>query len=257
MFPYIVGILTGALAGFLGGFLGLGGALISTPILFIVYQYIECDGDPMKVAIGTSIMALVLPTIISTIYQYVHGSLKLKPYIFIAPGALLGVAVGVAQAIALPDHALRRFFALFEVLCGVYILLPFFQRSEPKKLKPYIFTLIGFGISTISGMLGLGGGMFTIPILKSIGFPTRRCIATSTALSCTIFSTGAILYFWQGHAARLDFSYTIVSSMALSAACFARLGVWANHKVDVSSLRTILAFYLIAVGLWMAFTSAT
>lgn len=108
--------LVGALVGLLTGFVGVGGGFLYVPALVIL------GGLPMKKAVGTSLL-LILLSCIAGVVRY-HGSLELDwPAIagFTAI-ALVGVAIGSRLVGYVSQSALRRGFGVFLLVMGALVL---------------------------------------------------------------------------------------------------------------------------------------
>ncbi|WP_243030751.1 sulfite exporter TauE/SafE family protein [Thermus altitudinis] len=114
-------VLDGLAVGALTGFVGVGGGFLIVPALVLL------GGLPMHLAVGTSLLIIALKSF-TGFYKYLH----LLPQYGLGvdyPVALLFIAVGTLGsfwggrlAVRLPQESLRRGFALFLVVMGVFIL---------------------------------------------------------------------------------------------------------------------------------------
>lgn len=66
-------------------------------------------------------------------------------------------------------------------------------------LKKYLLPIGGFFIGIVNVLLGAGGGLLTVPLLKKIGLSQKRAQAGAIAviLPLTVFS--CLLYFSKGY----------------------------------------------------------
>ena len=103
-----------AAVGFLTGFLGIGGGFLIVPALVLVMQM------PMKRAVGTSLLVIALN---SAVALYGHrASLQLDTAILAAGlAALAGTFAGVEVARRIEPGLLRRAFAVFVLVLGVWM----------------------------------------------------------------------------------------------------------------------------------------
>ncbi len=113
VYSALILLLAGALAGFLSGLLGIGGGTVMVPALVLG------AGLPQHLAQGTSLAAMVLPSLIGAYTHLQHGNVRLD----LVPGLLLGVALGAflggQVALGIPEETLRLIFAV--ILVGMAI----------------------------------------------------------------------------------------------------------------------------------------
>ena len=108
-------LMTGSVAGVLSGMFGIGGGIILVPALVFFF------GMPQSAATGTSLVALLLPVGILAVWEYYKegkiGVENIRIGLLLALGVFLGAYLGSKIATRLPDHLLRKSFAIF--LTGV------------------------------------------------------------------------------------------------------------------------------------------
>jgi uncharacterized membrane protein YfcA len=109
-----LGVL-GSGAGLLGGLFGVGGAVLATPVLTLLF------GLSQVVAQGLS-LALAAPSTAVTLVTYgLHGQVDWLSGIPLAIGGLLSISWGVRLAHALPERLLRLLFTAFLLLCALLL----------------------------------------------------------------------------------------------------------------------------------------
>lgn len=108
-------IATGAVVGFLTGLLGVGGGFLIVPALILVL------GVPMSVAIGTSLVIIVMNSVGGFVSHV--GSLDLDWNLTIAFAATAMAASLAAARVgrSLPDRTLKRGFAVLVMLVAVFV----------------------------------------------------------------------------------------------------------------------------------------
>ncbi|MDX1298574.1 MAG: sulfite exporter TauE/SafE family protein [Pseudomonas sp.] len=107
--------LLGSAAGMLGGLFGVGGAVLATPVLTLVF------GTSQVVAQGLS-LALAAPSTAVTLATYAaHGHVDWLLGAPLAIGGLLSISWGVRCAHALPERVLRGLFTGFLLLCALLL----------------------------------------------------------------------------------------------------------------------------------------
>jgi uncharacterized membrane protein YfcA len=114
-------VLEGTAVGALTGFVGVGGGFLIVPALVLL------GGLPMHLAVGTSLLIIALKSF-AGFYKYLHllpaQGLSVNfanAGLFVLVGTL-GSLLGGRVAVRLPHEALKRGFALFLVVMGVYIV---------------------------------------------------------------------------------------------------------------------------------------
>lgn len=108
-------VACGAVVGFLTGFLGVGGGFLVVPALVIVLRM------PMALAVGTSLLVIVLNSISSVVSRV--GVMHLDWHV-IAPftiAAVLGTLIGKRVADKLSGATLTKSFAVMLVAVGVFV----------------------------------------------------------------------------------------------------------------------------------------
>lgn len=105
----------GLAAGVLAGLFGIGGGLLIVPALILLANF------PTKVALGTSLGALLLPVgLLGAAYTYhKHGNINIRASLLIAVGMVFGAWLGARLAHQIPGATLQRMFAVFIVVMAV------------------------------------------------------------------------------------------------------------------------------------------
>lgn len=107
-------VLIGVAAGVLSGLFGIGGGILIVPALVLLADY------PTKLALGTSLGALLLPVGLLGAYTYwQHGNLNPRASVLLALGLFLGAYLGARLAHIIPAATLQRMFAVFIVVMAV------------------------------------------------------------------------------------------------------------------------------------------
>ena len=114
----LIFVAIGLVAGILSGLFGVGGGLVIVPAL-IVFAHFH-----LKLALGTSLGALLLPFGILGVYTYhQHGNLDLRASLLIGLGILFGAWAGARWAHVVPAATLQRMFAVLMVLAAARLWL--------------------------------------------------------------------------------------------------------------------------------------
>lgn len=199
--PIIIFIFLGIFAGFLGGLLGLGGGAIVVPTLLATFTYMGFSPDTvMHSAVGTSLAAMVFTAGSSAWSHYKQKRIYWSFFKYMAPGIVTGAISGSFVAEILDTHQLKLIFGVLLVFTGIYFLLTSDHEDLKNKLHPSVLLLsiIGFIIGFISSLLGIGGGIITVPLLTYLGAPLRNSISTSAVSGFLIALFGALSFLTVG-----------------------------------------------------------
>jgi uncharacterized protein len=107
-------IALGLAAGVFSGLFGVGGGILFVPTLLAL-------GLTQRHAQAAS-LAAILPTVVAGVWrQRGYGNVRWRPAGIIGLSSIAGVVGGVAVAEWLPEHALRRLFAVLTLLVAAQI----------------------------------------------------------------------------------------------------------------------------------------
>lgn len=103
----------GTLVGLLTGLFGVGGGFIVVPALVLLL------GEPMPVAVGTSLLVIAINACVALVARIVHGGVPWGTALAFAAAATAGVVAGERVADRLDARALQRGFALLLVVLAL------------------------------------------------------------------------------------------------------------------------------------------
>ncbi|MCE5317704.1 MAG: sulfite exporter TauE/SafE family protein [Parachlamydia sp.] len=257
--PILAYILIGLLAGFFGGLLGIGGGLIVVPALLLVFHQLGfANTYLMQIAIGTSLGAMLFTSASSAWAHYRQKGVNITYFYRLAFGVILGAIAGALFADFLSSRSLSLIFGLSVIAIGGYFLMPAkesktFQASNSPSVT--LMTLFGSLIGALSSILGIGGGVITVPILTAMGMPLRNAISTSAAVGFLIALVGALSFFLLGLKHQTFGSgYLYLPAficIGITASLAAPYGARLTYIWPTSTLRRIFGAVLILTGISM------
>lgn len=176
--PLALLFLVGAAVGVLSTFFGVGGGILIVPGLYMLFP----DILPTTV-ISCSLGTIFINSIVNT-YNFWKIDCRPSPLmvLLLAPSMAVGAFLGGNIAPMLPAVTIKNFFGGVLVLLGFRFL---FSRSMAKTsshrtlslktTKKILIALTAFFGGILSGVTGLGGGVFLVPVLIFIaGVPLNR-----------------------------------------------------------------------------------
>jgi uncharacterized membrane protein YfcA len=108
-------LILGTFVGVASGLFGIGGGIVLVPLLVLLF------GFEQHIAQGTSLIALVPPVGLLAFINYAHANeVNWKVGLLIMPGVFLGGLLGSRLAQKLSPRRMRRVFAGFLFLLGVW-----------------------------------------------------------------------------------------------------------------------------------------
>jgi hypothetical protein len=112
---------------------------------------------------------------------------------------------------------------------------------------------VGLAIGVVSGMVGVGGGVFLVPALHYLfKFSQHEAQGTSIAVLVPPIGIFAALEYWRHGFVRLP----VVAWIAVGFACGAFLGAMLAGRIDETVLRQTFGLFMLFVALQMVFTGA-
>ena len=208
----------GLVGGVLSGLVGVGGGLVFVPGL--VYT----EGWQIQEAVAASLVIVVFSSLSGTIRNTrsddpadwrAAGTLSLA----VAPASLIGVYIGHIS----PETVVQfTFAALLLILAYPTSRGRSAYESRGKVPLPLVFVAGAF-IGTLSGLVGVGGGVVLVPLMVlGMGLETKRAISTSLVVVMFAALVGALGYIATGFENLLSLPPLIGGSMA---------GAWAGVRV--------------------------
>ena len=252
----------GIFAGLIAGMFGVGGGIITVPVLVVCFiQYGFEETIMIHMAVGTSLACIVFTGISSA---YAHKQKNAINYSFFKPialGIVVGAFLGALFAVQLNGNILKiviGVFALFVAIqMGINKEIRFKKRAEKNK-EPYF---VGTGIGFMSSVLGIGGGIFSVPYLKASGLPMTASIGTSAACGVPIAIFGALGYVISGInnalLPPLTLGYIYLPALlgiSLTSIIAAKYGAHIAHHVSEKILKRMMASIMLLISFYMVFS---
>lgn len=152
----------------------------------------------LHMALGTSMATILLTSLASLRTHHQHGAVFWNVVLQITPGILLGTALGTLFAARVPTRSLALFFTAF--VCFVALQMILNLKPKPSRQLPGaagVFST-GLGIGSISALVAIGGGAFTVPFLSWCNVRVQKAIGTSAAVGFPIALGGSLGYIYNG-----------------------------------------------------------
>ena len=254
----------------LGTVAGFGGGIIVIPMLTVLFDV------PIHLAIGSTMLALV-PGAGAAAYGYLRRRLIDFPLGLWTLITTLGLTyVGAAISASLSAEWLEPLYtvlllllarkmwfnatgvarppgALSRALMHLNQVGPIFRRDRVDALGVHhryaasflLVLVLGAAAGTVAGLFGVGGGIFTTPVMVlAFKVPVRVAVATSLMMTTVVAAVGSASHYAHGHV-DLELAGVLAAGMTLGGLLGPRLG----GKLSEKKLKYAVAGMLGGVGL--------
>ena len=255
-------MLIAVLAGFLGSLVGLGGGIIITPALTILF------GFDIKYAIGASIVAVIATSSGSAIAFVKDHVSNMRVGMLLEVFTTAGGVVGALMAGVFSSKLLYIFFSLI-LLNSFYGMLKktglitkvkkeeenvendkyadkyklnstYYDKATGETVKYNVTnvpqgSLVMFGAGFASGLLGIGSGAFKVVALDTyMKLPIKVSTATSNFMMGVTATASALIYFFNG-----TINPVVAAPIAIGTLIGSRTGAKLMQRLDAKYIRYI------------------
>ncbi len=256
---FILTVMTfsAVIVGFMAGLFGIGGGLLMVPILFYIYSYVGIEQSfVMHLALGTS-FSIIIPT--SIISAMTHMRFKAVDFSIVKTFGVfvvIGVVFGTIFAVSLKTSSLVLLFSVMTMIFAIYFLIEKEKINPiPKQINLIYRIICGFLSGFMSAPMGIGGGVFNVPIFKIFGYPIQVAIGSSAAIGFLTAMTGAIGFAASGSyldiKVPLSLGFVNIPTFIIFAPIttfMAKVGAKTVHKVNKNLLGKLFGIYLFIVA---------
>ena len=253
----LVMALTAIPVGFSAGLFGIGGGLISVPVLFYIFGALGLSNDYlMHLAVGTS-FAIIVPTSISSVLA--HHKFKAVDFNIVKTYglyAILGAILGTIFASTLKTEQLILFFVIVTFFLGIYLIFLKEKKIETNlNFKTHYKIFFGFISGFVSAPMGIGGAIMNVPVLKFFGFSINRAIGSAAAVGFLIATTASIGFLITGNYkeinAPLSIGFINIPAFLIFVPItifMAKLGARTVHNIDKKLITKLFGLFNLLVS---------
>tara|TARA_Y100000590_G_scaffold99854_1_gene113506 strand:+ start:12 stop:1103 length:1092 start_codon:yes stop_codon:yes gene_type:complete len=264
--------------GFLSGLFGVGGGFLMTPFLIFM-------GIPPVYAVANEANNILASSTSASLTHWFKKTMDLKIGWLIIIGGLLGTLLGIItfgyfKQIGKIDLIITLAYMYVLAIIGSFMLrdgileinrikkkvvikkklhthywihgLPF--RTRFKKSQVYESALLpiilGLVVGFVAAIMGVGGAFLMVPaMIYLIGMPTK--LVPGTSLFVTIFITAFVTIMHAFNYQTIDL--VLVMILITGSIAGVHSGQKIGQKLQGSELKTLLAIFMLMVGLFMAY----
>lgn len=207
------------LAGFLGALTGLGGGIIITPLLALVF------GVDIRYAIGAALVSVIATSSGAAAAYVKEGFTNIRIGMFLEIATTVGAVVGASLATRLPTSSLALIFGivlLYSAYASSRPTAPPSADDRPNRLAEFLkldstypaiaglkryhvrgvpagFSLM-FVAGTLSGLLGIGSGAVKVIAMdRAMRVPFKVSTTTSNFMIGVTAAASAGVYLQRGY----------------------------------------------------------
>jgi uncharacterized protein len=258
----------GAIAGSLGAMLGIGGGVFLVPFLNIGL------GFPLDLASGISLMTVIATSSVVSTNAAGRLVMNLRLGMLLQVPATAGALIAGIAVSRIPRETLYIIFAVVTAAIAFIMLSRLERRNvildssvdpgrfggrfyEDESGREVLYQTrrvplamaVSLTAGTVSGLLGLGGGILQVPALNAwCGVPMRAAAATSSVMIGVTAAASAPIYYARG-----DISPPLAAAAVLGVLVGSRAGFWLSGRAKAKWLKLLLAALLGGVSAFYVF----
>jgi uncharacterized membrane protein YfcA len=240
------GLVIGAGAGFLSGLFGIGGGIVIVPALLALMSM------ERKMAHGTS-LAATLPMAAASLVTYaIGGNVDWPVAACLAAGAIFGAVVGTQLLQIIPKKPLTIIFIVVILVTAIRLVVASdsMGRDDLTLVGAISLVVIGFITGTLSGLLGIGGGVVMVPAMVVL-FMMVPVVAKGTSVAVIVPS--ALVGTVRNRKNR-NVDLRIAGAIGVAGIGSAVIGSLISGSIDDSVSNALFAILLVTVAFLQART---
>ena len=210
LFFLLIMSVTAIFAGFFAGFFGIGGGIITVPCLFYIFGAIGMDKSfIMHLAVGTS-FAIIVPTAIMSVYtHYKHKAVDFSVIRNYGIFVVAGVIIGTFFAASMQTKSLVLFFSIVMYLLALNLI--FLKEKVKMRLKFSLLqrSALGLIVGFVSSLMGIGGAIMNVPILKFVGYTINKAIGSAASIGFFISVFGCLGFLITGILININMPFSV------------------------------------------------
>ena len=228
---------------------GLGGASSYVPLLALAGVYYEWIPS-------TALMLNIAVTLIGSINYWKQGHLRMK---------LIGVFLLSSMPMSYLGGAIaldKEVFYLLLWVTLVFVAIRIYWKGELRlefKLHPksqlFVSLLLGAILGFVSGTVGIGGGIYLVPLIILFGLGTEQEAAASGAAFILLNSMAGLVARFQRGAVSLELMLPLLLAVLAGGFLGSRLGAMRFNPLTIQKilgLVVILALLLLSRNIWFS-----
>lgn len=242
----------GALAvGITLGLLGSGGSILTVPVLVYLVD------EPEKVAIAESLGIVGMISLAGFIPYALKKQVHWQSILYFGVPGIAGTYFGSVMAAFVSGKLQLIVFAVVMLVAAIMMFLN--NHPEPKPVSEYNIvkwqlSLQGFGVGSLTGFIGVGGGFMIVPALVLLaGLPITLSVGTSLAIISLNSFSGFFKHLdvLQQFDLGIDWSLILIFSAIGAAGSF--VGKKIGDRIPQRELKKGFAAFLVLMAAYIIY----
>jgi hypothetical protein len=246
MTPPLLVLLIGAAGGALSGLLGIGGGIVTAPLLLYLPRSFGLEPLTMHVVGGLTISQALFASLFGAFGHWRSGNVDRRLATVMSGVIFVAALAGGAGSKWFSHRFLLGLFLLLSLAAAVMILLPQ-PRGDGAGYPPGSFSTpsavaIALGIGLLGGLVGQGGSFILIPMAVALlRVPLR--IAMGSNMVIIFFAS---LAGFLGKAATGQVPLLLAGALIAGILPGSLVGVALSRRVSTGALRIALGVLILA-----------
>jgi len=265
----LVGLLVlGFCSSVIAYLLGVGGGALIVPVLVVFFDF------PVHEAVAVSLVVIVASSLSITSVNLMKNQVNLRLGISMELAAIIGAVAGGLVSVNISAQVLAYSFAFVMIFTAVIMwkkatletalsekpenMAEFdtsFMDLSAGELKYYkvqsagTTALIASFAGFLSGLLGLGGGVFKVPAMNIISkVPIKAATATSNFMICFTAAAASLPYIGKGY-----FHPVAAGTMVLGVFAGSKFATGRLAKVESKKIKMLFILFILLVAFQMVY----
>lgn len=256
----VAAMLAGFASGVLAALLGIGGAVVTTPVVRLL------GGTPIE-AVGSTVPAIV-PGAISGAWRYAReGLVRWRIACVLGASGSVAAVLGALASDAVEGRVLMVLTAIVMLWAGSSVVwrLRFPQRPEPaiaddgvdpaghrESPSDPLVAALGGCAGFVAGLLGVGGGIVLVPVLSGpLRLPMRAAVASSLVAVAAFQVPALVTHVALGHV-----DWAIAVPLAIGVVPGAQVGARLTIAASDRTVRALFGLLIVVLAVVYGVTEA-
>ncbi|MFD1802662.1 sulfite exporter TauE/SafE family protein [Mixta tenebrionis] len=230
---------------------GFGGGFVVVPFVYqIISRQPALVPDAMHIAVATSTAVMICNAGWASFQNWRAGRLPMNTLFPLVWFIAVGAVAGTLLARWLAGGVVRCLFVAYLLLTLADCLMRqgFLRRPAARRLSGLTIGAGGTAIGIIAALLGVGGSVMTVPLLRRHGYAMRDCVSAANPLSLPVAICGAATWCVSGlhlvsHSGYLGFINLQIAALLSATGCLGIL--FARYAIPPVADRLHARIYLL------------